>query len=902
MRPSQENLDEQLRRCTVRVEGKEPCGTGFFVAPQLILTCAHVVDQAQKQGTISVAWNDRQYGAQVEVMLDRRYPDLAVLRAGDLGTDHPCVYLQGGVKRGDTLYGWGFPRSYKDGDSLEADYEGPTGTREWRLKIKNGQVQPGFSGAPLLNRRTGGVCGVVKSTRDEASDLGGWAIPAEAVLEGLPDLQDRQRAFHQTDRTWARHVPLEMYLAGVQEYCGSLPYLTLSAMPSATTLPDVFVPLKMKPADLPSSTRDLSAATRQFISVLEGLDIEDVVEESARRHLILLGGAGSGKSCLLRYLAMNAWLAPHKIGLDKRHIPLLVSSRSLAEAKGSMEDRLYEVVNNVLPLVQKLPAGLLRDWPEDTGYPWLLMLDALDEIPEGQRAGFFNWLKPSLKEMTNVRVIVASRYDGDQGAFDSRVFSSYYLRSLSSEQAAALAERWLGSNADRFVQEMGRRGLDRMLRTPLLITLAAMVYASRDSLPQRLAILYGESVEILLREARRRGLETELDPRVRKVVKGALASLALELTRFPSASPEQLKQRGAKYLKSSLNPISEAEAAADGATLVDVLGRHSGMFARTGDSYAFVHATFREYLSALDVAERLRRNIRLLRGIVRVKFDKDDQVIRFLLGILSDDPPLVQKLVKSLYGTSRLHCLLRTRLVLGSAPYLRRLFWRRRVYTSIVAEFLAECLIQGVAIDKKTRLAVVSDLNQLAASREERKFSLWLLAADKLGRLGDSRPMAAIARDVRLDKEARENAIAWLSLFNYDVELESLCNDPEIDEHYRTYARSLLQRDRHVDSLVHIAGDGQADRSSRLAAIARLLLAGHVDQVMELEKTPGMNDVLYPFGRLLTGIYIYGLRRRSRQGTLTPDAVVKLGELYQGMSKYMVNDEPDDRAKHQERE
>jgi hypothetical protein len=46
------SLREQLKRCTVRllVPGKS-LGTGFFVAPGLILTCAHVVQTAQENNS-----------------------------------------------------------------------------------------------------------------------------------------------------------------------------------------------------------------------------------------------------------------------------------------------------------------------------------------------------------------------------------------------------------------------------------------------------------------------------------------------------------------------------------------------------------------------------------------------------------------------------------------------------------------------------------------------------------------------------------------------------------------------------------------------------------------------------------------------------------------------------------
>ena len=892
MRPTNHNLDDQLRGCTVLIEGRDPCGTGFFVAPHLILTCAHVVEEAKKQeGTVYVTWNEQRCPAQIETLLDRPYPDLALLRAPDLAENHPCVYLQGAVKNGDSLYGWGYPRAYKEGDSLQADYEGPTGTKEWRLKIKGGQVQPGFSGAPLLNLRTGGVCGVIKSTRDEISDLGGWAIPTATALDRLPNLEAMQQEFHHKDRTWARHVPIEMYLAGLQEYCANLPYIALSRMASGRGLPDVYIPLRMKrTVSYTEGNRDLMVATRELVNALDGLDLPDVFEES-HKHLVLTGGPGSGKSCLLRYLAANAWQAPEKVGLAGRHLPLVLSSRSLAGAKGSLEDRLCEVLNNGLSMLQNIPIGFLRDWSNDTGQPWLLMLDALDEVPGDDRRRLFDWLNPLLKEMANVRVVITSRPDGDlQKELDSRLFSFYELRSLTREQTSELAQRWLGQEAERFLRETERAELDPMLRDPLMVTLAAMVYAKKGALPARLALLYGESVEILLHEARDRGLDTELGPRVAKVAKGALASLALELTRFPNAPPEKLRQRGAKYLRSALQPISEPEAAADGAALADVLGKHSGLLVRTGDSYDFVHATFREYLSALDVAVRLRRDTKLLRGIVRAKFAKDQQVIQFLLGILSDDPQLVRKLVKGLYSTSHLPRLLRSWCVLGSAWYLRRLFWIWRVEASIVVEFLADCLIQGVAIDERTRAAVLGDLHQLASCREEKKFSLWLLAADKLGRLGQPQPMAAIAGDESLPKAAREGAITWLAVFNCTGELEALCEDPQVNEHYRTYARCLLSSDRQTDSLVRIAGDTSVERGSRLVALSRLVLNGEVEHVVNLERSGAIKDLLHGLGRLMFGTYLYALRRKTRLNTVTQDDLEKLIVLEQCMSRYMIDD------------
>jgi hypothetical protein len=45
-----------------------------------------------------------------------------------------------------------------------------------------------MSGAPLLNQRTGKVCGIVKFTRDRSFDLGGGAVPTSVILAQFPEL------------------------------------------------------------------------------------------------------------------------------------------------------------------------------------------------------------------------------------------------------------------------------------------------------------------------------------------------------------------------------------------------------------------------------------------------------------------------------------------------------------------------------------------------------------------------------------------------------------------------------------------------------------------------------------------------------------------------------------------
>jgi hypothetical protein len=218
------SLREQLKRCTVQlfVPGKS-LGTGFFVAPGLILTCAHVVRPAQENNLlVEVSTSDGQSLGQGSIQqyllekipakntlpgqkLEYLYPDLALLQVKS--TDHPCVYLHGQVSSGNQLYVYGYPDNFPSGDAVEFTSEGESriDNQRFLLKFKGGEARSGFSGAPLLNLNTGGVGGVVQMTR--GSDLGGRAIPSETVFQAMSekqvDLRDQQQKFHKQDRCWA---------------------------------------------------------------------------------------------------------------------------------------------------------------------------------------------------------------------------------------------------------------------------------------------------------------------------------------------------------------------------------------------------------------------------------------------------------------------------------------------------------------------------------------------------------------------------------------------------------------------------------------------------------------------------------------------------------------------------
>jgi Trypsin-like peptidase domain len=201
-------LEDLLQQCTVKlsISGYMGWGTGFFVAPELILTCAHVVEKASIEDPIQVRWKNEEKWAQafIERLLPNPY-DLALLRVSQLGSrTHPCIsFDREKIRSRDQLYLFGYPANdFPNGCPVTCDSEGLTMDEPSFIKFKAGKIQPGMSGSPLLNQRTGDVCGIVKFTLGSNSDAGGGATQSTTILAQFPELIEKQMLFHQQDWRW----------------------------------------------------------------------------------------------------------------------------------------------------------------------------------------------------------------------------------------------------------------------------------------------------------------------------------------------------------------------------------------------------------------------------------------------------------------------------------------------------------------------------------------------------------------------------------------------------------------------------------------------------------------------------------------------------------------------------
>jgi GTPase SAR1 family protein len=612
---------QDLAACIVRVcaPSGETFGTGFVVSDRLVVTCAHVVKLcgAGPGCHVRVTFRQGNVEREAEVLLWHDASDVAILRVeGEMPEGVICAPLgrTSGTGGHDCL-AFGYP-SLGAVEGVEA--RGTiyrmvtTDDRQRLLQLASQEITPGFSGAPLLDQETERVVGMATliARPDEYGRLGetAFATPAEDLHQLLlplcPDLK-------------LRHPQaVEDYMAAVRDYCANPPYLTLHDIRPPKTLDEVYVPLKAQPQPRKDKNQTSEVLeTSEVYRRAEPLSIAEVMRSHEQPHVLILGEPGAGKSTLLHQLAERAWDTPEKIGLDKPHLPILVPLRLLVEAGDSLEDSLnYAFGRERLPLKQKLPAGFLTDWPDQTGARWLILLDALDEVPTDERARLMQWLKDILKTVEPNRIVITSRPSGyAAGGLDEKLFGHYDLLSFTPEQTSEFARKWFGEKADDFLQELERVRTGALRGTPLLLTIAAKVYLERGALPERRSALYDQFVDTWLNEAKlseanRRDSKAELDETIWDVAKFALARLALAMTEQPMQSEASLSQIAAAYLRDAV-PLSADRAQVVGERFVRVMARRSGVFTRRGDTYDFIHPTFREYLTASALVQEYGQNL-----------------------------------------------------------------------------------------------------------------------------------------------------------------------------------------------------------------------------------------------------------------------------------------------------
>ncbi len=184
--------EDEIKECIVKIKTNASHGTGFFIDTNKILTCSHVIKNII-ESDIKIVFKGQEYSVKILDNNEEFEVDLAILKV-DVGNDK-FIPINSTILDAHKLKSYGFaeskdyfydaPKSFDRGlVPVTLDYEG---NDDHFMKFKNGQVEEGHSGSPIINLMTKAVCGILNASRNTDNNLGGYGIPIDnlKLFEGV---------------------------------------------------------------------------------------------------------------------------------------------------------------------------------------------------------------------------------------------------------------------------------------------------------------------------------------------------------------------------------------------------------------------------------------------------------------------------------------------------------------------------------------------------------------------------------------------------------------------------------------------------------------------------------------------------------------------------------------------
>ncbi|MEV0111917.1 trypsin-like peptidase domain-containing protein [Streptomyces sp. NPDC050844] len=434
-------------------------GSGFFIAPQWLLTCAHVVGKGgaavwRSEQAVGVVWQGGTATGRVVLAKPRpsvpeenrsrwEVPDIALVHVPD-ARDAPCVWLSErppSIPAEISLHGW----SRETGDLGVRDGLGQAQAHDTRTLLLTGVLPvEGVSGGPVVDRESGAVIAVVKAVgRSE-----GLAVPVTALHE-LYDLPGGD-VLHTVLREHDRHHLRRYREGGPDDWTRTQLKLRTRGAPGLT--PDLRVHLYGLLAELPppSGPGEVMELVEEVKARVLAEDFRSPIEQDPRswregagllHDLPDIRGKAKPRELDLDAVLLYAAKVARHTALTRRDTAAPQALRDLADwvtfrsemARGPIAEEIGRALAPILngADVAPPPTATVRESRSRA------RADVLVEVGEPDYGGRYPWRVKLLFDGRDV-----SPFDGD----DRGVPRSQLRRTLRAPLAGALRQGDSGEN------------------------------------------------------------------------------------------------------------------------------------------------------------------------------------------------------------------------------------------------------------------------------------------------------------------------------------------------------------------------------------------------------------------------------------------------------------------------